>query len=51
MILGTNQKIKKNNESFFKNVKGFFKRFLPENSMFFECYVRILALKLGDNLI
>ncbi len=47
MILGTNKKIK-NNESFFKNVKGFYKSFLAENIRVFEYYVRILALKLGD---
>ena len=34
-----------------KNVQGFHKSFLAENTGFFEHYSRILTLKLGDNLI
>jgi len=50
VILGLFRKFK-NNESFLENVKAFYKSFFAENTRFFVYYVRILALKLGDNLI
>ena len=35
----------------FENLKRLIEFFLAENARFFEYYVRILALKIGDNLI
>ena len=43
---GKSRKFKKN-----KNLLRLMEFFLAENASFFEYYVRILALKIGDNLI
>jgi len=48
--MGQIRKFKKN-ELLQKHVQGLFQTFLAENTRFFEYYVSILALKLGDNQI
>ena len=47
---GQIRKIRKN-ESFLKNLIRLKEFFFAENARFLEYYVRILALKIGDNII